>query len=49
MHSKTISRHIINRLSKESQKDALHGQIIDKKSEEYLALETYYDSKYFNF
>ena len=45
-HSKSISRHVIKRLTRDDSLDALHGRLVDKDTEEYLALEKYYYSKY---
>ena len=46
VHTKSISRHIIKRLGRDDEMDALHGSIMDKESEEYIALESYYYEKY---
>jgi phosphate:Na+ symporter len=46
LHSKSISKHTMKRLSRDNSLDPLHGSMIDKKNEEYLELEKYYYSKY---
>ena len=46
LHSKSISKHTMKRLSRDNNLDPLHGSMIDKKNEEYLELEKYYYSKY---
>ena len=46
LHSKSISKHTIKRLSRDVSLDPLHGSIVDKKNEEYLELEKYYRDKY---
>ena len=46
LHSKSISKHTIKRLSRDASLDAKHGSIVDKKTEEYQALEQYYRTKY---
>ena len=45
-HAKSISRNIITRLTRDVNLDAKHGKLLDKSSEEYLSLESYYRTKY---
>ena len=45
-HAKSISRQIIKRLTRDESLDAKHGVLMDKSSEEYLSLESYYRTKY---
>ncbi len=45
-HSRSISGHVIKRLARDESLDAMHGRIVDRHSEEYKALETYYRTKY---
>ncbi len=46
LHSKVISKHLIKRLSRDNDIDAQHGQLVDKSSEEYIALEQFFFTKY---
>ena len=46
LHSKVISKHLIKRLSRDNDIDAQHGQLVDKNSEEYIALEQFFFTKY---
>ena len=45
-HAKSISRQIIKRLTRDESLDAKHGVLMDKSSEEYMSLESYYRTKY---
>ncbi|HCA21514.1 MAG TPA: Na/Pi cotransporter family protein [Lachnospiraceae bacterium] len=46
LHAKNISKHIIKRLSRNDDLDALHGKMMNESSEEYAALMEYYNSRY---
>ena len=46
LHSKSIARHEIKRLSRETSEDPFHGNMVDKSEEEYVALEQYYYAKF---
>ncbi len=46
LHTKSISRHVIKRMTRDDSIDALHGRLVDKDSEEYITLAEYYRSKY---
>lgn len=48
LHTKSISRHVIKRLTRDDSLDAQHGNLVDKNSEEYKSLEVYYRNKYIN-
>ncbi|MBR6402137.1 MAG: Na/Pi cotransporter family protein [Eubacterium sp.] len=47
VHSRSIARHIAKRLEPDGLQDEMHGSIMNRGSEEYLALEHYYIEKYF--
>lgn len=46
LHAKSISKHAMKRVSGDEALDAKHGKLMDKESEEYKALEVYYQKKY---
>ena len=46
VHCKAVSKHVIKRLRRDISIDSMHGHLMDKESEEYLALEQYYHDKY---
>ena len=46
LHTKSISRQAIKRLTRDDSLDAKHGHFVDKGSEEYVSLEKYYKNKY---
>ena len=46
LHAKVISKHLIKKLTRDTEVDAQHGQLVDKSSEEYIALERFFFEKY---
>ena len=46
LHSKSIAKHEMKRLSRDTSKDPFHGSMVDISEEEYVALEQYYYAKY---
>ncbi|SEQ23784.1 phosphate:Na+ symporter [Lachnospiraceae bacterium NE2001] len=47
LHTKIISKYIMKRLTRNDEIDASHGDLIDKQSEQYQSLESYYRNKYY--
>ncbi len=46
VHARSIARHITIRIKGDTIEDAMHGKLVNKEEEEYLALATYYKEKY---
>ena len=45
-HASNIALHVVKRTSGDKEFDEMHGHVTDTETEEYIALEKYYEQKY---